>query len=69
MTKTIEISGMQIEMTSEKVRRTIEALGETLARLEKVTARKTFDKDQEAAKQSEIAWLTKHAATLQAWLA
>lgn len=67
--QTIEISGMKIEMTSEKVRRTVEALGETLARLEKVTARKTFDKYQEAEKNKEIEFLTAHAAKLQGWLA
>jgi hypothetical protein len=39
--KTIEISGFKMEMTGEKVRRTVEALGETLARLEKVKAKKT----------------------------
>ena len=67
--QTIEIGGMKIEMTSEKVRRTVEALGETLARLEKVTARKTFDKYQEAEKNTDIEFLTAHAATLQGWLA
>jgi hypothetical protein len=67
--QTIEISGMKIEMTSEKLRRTVESLGETLARLEKVTARKTFDKYQEAEKNKEIEFLTAHAVKLQGWLA
>ena len=63
------ISGMEIKMTADKKHRTAVALGETLARLEKVTARKTFDKHQEAEKKNEIDFLTSHAAKLQGWLA